>query len=98
MLSNSLKWLVPKSQKLVSFLQQQMDPAPSGKALRRVLEARLCRVNGIVERFGSADVQKGSVVELSPAWDSVLSTQCSPITILYEDDRLLIADKPSGWV
>jgi len=98
MLNSSLKWLVPKSQKLVSFLQQQIDPAPSGKALRRVLEARLCRVNGIVERFGSADVQKGSVVELSPAWESILSPHCSRFEILHEDEQLLVVDKPAGWV
>jgi 23S rRNA-/tRNA-specific pseudouridylate synthase len=97
-LTSSLKWLVPSQQKLVSFLQQQLDPAPSGKALRRVLEARLCRVNGIVERFGSTDVEKGSVVELSPSWESILSPSCSKMEILHEDDHLLIVDKPAGWI
>jgi 23S rRNA pseudouridine955/2504/2580 synthase len=97
-LSSSLKWLVPSNQKLILFLQQQLDPAPSGKALRRVLEARLCRVNGIVERFGSSDVQKGSIVELSPSWESILSPHSSRFEILHEDDRLLVVDKPVGWV
>lgn len=97
-LTSGLKWLVPSGQKLVSFLQKQLDPAPSGKALRRVLEARLCRVNGIVERFGSADVEKGSVVELASSWESILSPSCSKMEILHEDDRLLIVDKTVGWV
>jgi RluA family pseudouridine synthase len=94
----SLKWLVPKEQKLVSFLQQRLTPAPSGKALRRVLEARLCRVNGVVERFGSKDVQKGSVVELSTIWESILSPHCNKIEILYEEERFLVVNKPVGWV
>lgn len=98
MIGSNLKWLVPNQQKLVSFLQNQIEPTPSGKALRRVLEARLCRVNGIVERFGSAEVQKGAVVELSPAWESILSPHCHKFEILYEDERLLVVDKPAGWV
>jgi 23S rRNA-/tRNA-specific pseudouridylate synthase len=94
----SLKWLVPESQKLISFIQAQIDPPPSRKALRRVLEARLCRVNGIVERFGSMDVQKGSVVELGPSWASVLSPHCSQFEVLYEEEHLLVVDKPVGFV
>lgn len=93
-----MKWLVPKKQKLIQFLQQQIDPSPSGKLLRRVLEARLCRVDGTVERFGSAEVMKGAVVELSPSWRFVLVPNFSHFEILYEDDDLLVIDKPAGWV
>ncbi len=98
MIGSNLKWLVPSQQKLVAFLQDQIEPSPSGKALRRVLEARLCRVNGVVERFGSADVKKGSIVELSPAWQSILSPECHKFEVLYEDERLIVVDKPAGWV
>lgn len=98
MLSGSLKWLVPKPQNLISFLQQQIDPAPSGKALKRVLEARLCRVNGIVERFGSTEVPKGAFVELSPSWQTILAPSASRFEVLFEDERLMVVDKPAGWV
>lgn len=93
-----MRWLVPETQKLVHFLQTELDPAPSGKTLRKVLEANLCRVNGVVERFGSAEVKKGSVVELSPAWHSVASQQFSKFETLYEDAHILIANKPVDWV
>ncbi len=93
-----MKWLVPETQKLVQFLQSELTPAPSGKALRRVLEANLCRVNGTVERFGSADVKKGAIVELSPAWQSVAQQQLSKFTTLYEDGHFLIVDKPAGFI
>lgn len=98
MIATNLRWLVPKSQKLIPFIQAQIDPPPSRKALRRVLEARLCRVNGVVERFGSMDVQKGAVVELSPNWASILSPHCSRFEVLYEDENLFIVDKPAGFV
>ena len=97
-LFDSLKWLVPKEQKLVSFLQQRLTPSPSRKALRRVLEARLCRINGIVERFGSKDVQKGAVVELSTTWESILFPHSSKLEVLYEEERFLVVNKPVGWV
>jgi 23S rRNA pseudouridine955/2504/2580 synthase/23S rRNA pseudouridine1911/1915/1917 synthase len=93
-----MKWIVPETQKLIHFLQKELQPSPSGKMLRRVLEANLCRVNGSVERFGTADVAKGSVVELSPAWTTIAVPHLGSFEILYEDDHLLVVDKPAGWV
>lgn len=93
-----MKWLVPKKQKLVHFLQEQLTPPPSGKMLRRVLDANLCRVNGCVERFGAADVDKGSIVELSPSWQSIASPAINKFETLFEDEFILIVDKPAGWV
>lgn len=93
-----MKWLVPQRQKLIHFLQEMLEPAPSGKMLRRVLDANLCRVNGKVERFGTTDVEKGSVVELSPAWESVVQTSLSDFDILFEDEHLMVVDKPAGWI
>ncbi len=93
-----MKWLVPEKQKLIQFLQSQLDPVPSGKLLRRVLDANLCRVNGKVERFGTTDVSKGSFVELSPAWQSVTQPSLNQFETCYEDDYFLIVDKPAGWV
>ena len=93
-----MRWLVPEEQKLVHFLQSQLDPAPSGKTLRKVLEANLCRINGKVERFGSADVKKGDVVELAPSWNSVATQNLNGFDRLYEEEHLLVVDKPAGWV
>jgi 23S rRNA pseudouridine955/2504/2580 synthase len=93
-----MKYLVPETQKLIHFLQCQLDPAPSGKMLRRVLEANLCRVNGTIERFGTTEVRKGAIVELSPAWQSVLVPSMNKFQTLFEDKYLLIVDKPAGWI
>jgi RluA family pseudouridine synthase len=93
-----VKWKVPARQKLIHFLQSCLDPSPSGKVLRKALEANLCRVNGKVERFGSAEVEKGALVELSDEWDALPSENILSLPILYEDEFLLIVNKPAGWV
>lgn len=92
-----MKWLVPSSQKLVAFLQGQLGDY-SGKFLRRLLEANLCRINGRVERFGSRMVQGGDAVELAPSWKSILTPKLSAIETIYENEFFKIVNKPSGWV
>lgn len=92
-----MKWLVPAPQKLVAFLQGQLGDY-SGKFLRRLLEANLCRINGRVERFGSRVVQGGDAVELAPSWKSLLTPKLSHFETLYEDEFLQVVDKPAGWI
>lgn len=92
-----MKWVVPASQNLVAFLQGQLGPY-SGKLLRRLLEANLCRINGSIERFGSRIVARGDAVELAPSWKSVLTPQLSTLETLYEDSFLKVVNKPAGWV
>ncbi len=92
-----MKWLASTPQKLVAFLQGQLG-SYSGKFLRRLLEANLCRVNGRVERFGSRVILARDVIELAPSWKSVLAPKLSSFEVLYEDDFLKIVNKPSGWI
>jgi len=91
-----VKLVVPTPQKLVPFLQNSLSKEVSGKKVRRLLEANLCRVNGRVERFGSSRLEKGDVVELSPSWNESVATP--EFKVLFEDDDLLLVDKPMGWV
>ena len=94
-----MRFLVPSAQKLVSFLQYALPEPCSGKRVRRFLEANLCRVNGRVERFGSAHLKRGDIVELSLVWKSVASKPVLPkFKTLYEDADLMMVDKPAGWV
>lgn len=92
-----MKWLVPGQQKLVAFLQGQLGDY-SGKFLRRLLEANLCRINGRVERFGSRVVNGGDAVELAPSWKSILTPKLTEFETLYEDDHFKIVNKPANWV
>jgi len=94
-----VKLLVSSSQKLVPFLQRSLPEECSGKTVRRLLEANLCRVNGVVERFGSARLERGDIVEISPAWKSAVSPHLPlQFPTLFEDADYLIVDKPAGWV
>ncbi|PIS03038.1 MAG: hypothetical protein COT85_03140 [Chlamydiae bacterium CG10_big_fil_rev_8_21_14_0_10_42_34] len=92
-----MKWLVPSEQKLVPFLQGQIG-SYSGKFLRKLLEANLCRINGKVERFGSRVVSGGDTVELAPSWKSLLTPKLSHFDTFYEDDFFKIVSKPAGFV
>ena len=87
-----MKFVVSSKQKLVPFLQGTLSEEFSGKALRRLLEAHLCRVNGRVERFGSIVLSKGDVVELSSNWQAFLApknqTEKNPsFQTLFEDQN-----------
>jgi 23S rRNA-/tRNA-specific pseudouridylate synthase len=92
-----VKWLVPSQQKLVSFLQGHLGDY-SGKFLRKLLEANLCRINGRVERFGSRVVKGGDAVELAPSWKSLLTPKSATFETFYEDEFLKIVGKPAGWI
>lgn len=85
-----MKWLVRSPQKLAPFLRDQL--ASSGKRVRKALESNFCRVNGRVERFGSASLQKGDAVEMAVHWNRVQAAE-KP-TLLYEDEWLEIVNKP----
>ncbi len=93
-----MRWLVPAPQKLIAFLQLQLGEGYSGKSLRKALDANLCRVNGRIERFGSAFLQRGDQVELAPSWKSLLSPNLSGFETIYEDSYFKIVNKPAGWV
>lgn len=92
-----MKLLVPSTQKLVPFLQGELG-AYSGKMIRKILEANLCRVNGRVERFGSSQVKRGDAVELAPSWKSILTPKLTKFETILEHEAFLIVSKPAGWV
>ncbi len=81
----------------MQFLQGRLGEY-SGKSLRRLLEANVCRINGRIERFGSRLVQKGDAVELSPNWKTLFTSNQSSLRMVYENEAFCIVDKPAGWV
>lgn len=93
-----MKWRIRGSQKLALFLQKEAMQDCSGKKIRRLLEDNICRVNGVVERFGSRQLEKGDLVELDSSWKQALRTSSASFLTLYEDEHLLLVDKPSGWI
>lgn len=95
-----MQYKVPFSQKLIPFLQEKVGACYSGKSLRKVLEANCCKVNGKIERFGSAVVEKGDLVELISGWEKRVSQEKKKFSfeVLFEDEKSLWIDKPSGFI
>ncbi|HLB52091.1 MAG TPA: RluA family pseudouridine synthase [Chlamydiales bacterium] len=85
-------------QRLISFLQEELGSQYSGKFLRRVLEAKACRVNGSVERFASVRLREGDWVELVPKWEELSKPSPFEWLTLYEDEETRWVYKPAGWV
>lgn len=92
-----MRLLVSSEQKLVAFLQGQLGNY-SGKFIRRLLEANLCRINGRIERFGSKVVKGGDSIELAPSWQSLLIRKMGRIATIYEDELLKVINKPAGFI
>lgn len=94
-----MKWEVSSKEAgmtLLAFLRDNVKEAPSVKSLKRAIESKCCKVNGRVEYFSTHILKRGDRIEID-----VLGLEIkSPlhILILYEDEELLICDKPAGIV
>lgn len=85
------RWRADKKEQLASFLQSKVGG--SKKQIRRALEKNCCRINGRIERFGSAWVEKNHIVEYLPPQATAFSW-----TTLLDHPDFMIASKPPGWV
>ena len=68
--------------------------------IRRAIEAGGVRVDGETVRRASESVEAGSeiVVEVERKAESSLEAADIPLSVLWEDDALLVLDKPAGLV
>jgi RluA family pseudouridine synthase len=85
--------------RLLQFLKQKCKQATSVKALKRAIDGKLCTVNNRIETFSSYILNENDIVELKPAalQDKSL-TKPPKIAVLFEDDELLIINKPAGLI
>lgn len=75
------------------------EPSQSRAAWQRLIREARVRVNGEPAKANRA-VRPGDAVfwTLPPPAPSVLVPEDRPIRVLYEDEDLLVLDKPPGWV
>ena len=92
-----MKWIAKSPEKLSHYLGSKLERY-SGKFIRRILDANLCRVNGRVERFASTWISQGDTVELSPAFRSLCIPKLKKLETLYEHEDFIIVNKPSGFI
>jgi 23S rRNA pseudouridine955/2504/2580 synthase len=79
--------------RLLAFLREKNRDAPSIKSLKRAIDGKCCTVNGQTKTFSSHCLKSNDLVTLN-------SLQAPPLhlSVLYEDDALLIVDKPAGLI
>lgn len=87
-----MRWHLLKRSRLIDALKERVDSAYSARFLKRALESNACRVNGQVERFASAQLEAGDLIELS----ALDKRKRVPLVFetLFENDDLLILNKP----
>jgi len=96
------RWTVASNEsgvKLLVFLKDKLAENYSARQLKKGIENNLCRINGRTERFASAPLGAGDVVEFRiedlegiPSVELKVDAQ----RILYENEALLVYDKPFG--
>jgi len=79
--------------KLLAFLRERWPSAPSVKALKRAIDGKRCTINGRIETFSTHALSKGDRVEIE-----LIETQQLTLTILYEDDAIVVCNKPAGML
>ena len=79
-------------QTLLSFLRGNLATYPSVKAIKRAIDQKKCMVNGAVEFFSTYKVKRGEKIEIS--FD--IPVVRYPLKVLYEDEGLIIYNKPPG--
>ena len=87
-----------RGQRLDVFLTQN-DAALSRSQVKRVVEEGDVLVNGIVPKV-SQRLKEGDIISLhlKPAKEAIASAQDIPLSIVYEDEAIIVVNKPAGMV
>jgi RluA family pseudouridine synthase len=83
-------------QRLQNFLKEQKDICLSGKAIKKIIDAYGCKVNGKTEVFSSRKLEEGDQVQID------LSKGCAQkisfIEFVFENEHYLVINKPPGII
>ncbi|ARO13953.1 23S rRNA pseudouridine1911/1915/1917 synthase [Ketogulonicigenium robustum] len=76
------------------------EAALSRSRLAKLLDEGAVRINGVVARDAKARVAAGALVEVTVgvADESHIRGQDIPLNVVFEDDDLIVIDKPAGMV
>lgn len=81
---------------LLSFLQQHFGSSYSGRFLKKHIEQRSCLINGRIQTFASTVLGRGDKVQLQMRELKSVPLKIEMSRILFEDDYLLVYNKPAG--
>jgi RluA family pseudouridine synthase len=92
-------WIAKKEDSgltLVAFVQRYLPGVYSARFIKRAIESNHAKINGRIERFGSASVMSGDTVSFFISVAHQVSKNFDSSHILFEDDFLFIYNKPAG--
>lgn len=92
-----VSWRVLKGEdgvRLQEFIKEHLKDPISIKEVKRQLEDGRASVNGQIERFGSTKLISGDTVEFHPTTKEKRNPTFDPKRVLYEDNEILIYNKP----
>jgi len=89
------RWVhVGPSDRLPNVIAEHTPLALSSrKKARRLIDEGCCSVNGYIQRLANGIVESGDQIEVV-----LHEVQESPLEVMYEDEYLMILNKPSGLV
>ena len=97
--ASSFEFRVSKTgERLDIFLTRQM-PDWSRSQLQRLIRSGLVRVGVRLARKGGEEVQAGDIISVRADREELKATpEALPLSIVYEDEDLLVVNKPAGMV
>ena len=87
-----------ENQRLDLFLAEKLEGRSRAQIQRLIIEGQIC-VDG-KRRRSSYRLRAGERVEVDEAIQAEveLEPECIPLTVIYEDEHMIVIDKPSGMV
>jgi 23S rRNA pseudouridine1911/1915/1917 synthase len=101
MQKNNLTFFIKKNkegEKLQTFLRNNLKEGPSLKITKKILEKKFVTVNSKLQRYGSYRLKENDIIKVSIIYKNLLNKETFNIDILYEDNYILIVDKPTNFV
>lgn len=92
-------WTVPLHEdqmSLLDFLAAHLPNAPAKKEIKRQIDKGSAKLNGKIERFGSKKLAFKDAVSFKLESRPKVASIFDPARILFEDEALLVYNKPSG--
>jgi 23S rRNA pseudouridine1911/1915/1917 synthase len=89
-----LKKTVAKSYTLFDFLLEQYPESPRTR-IKKILKSGTIRVNNAPVTLNSFLLKPGDEVEINQQ-STKISKHTTPFPVLYEDENLIVVDKPAG--
>jgi 23S rRNA pseudouridine1911/1915/1917 synthase len=96
-----LTFLIKKNKEgelLQTFLRKNLKEIPSLKITKNILEKNLVTINSKIQKYGSYRLKKNDIIKVSINYKSLLDKKPLNIKILYEDEYILVIDKPINFI